>query len=505
MRVADESNVDLLRKKAIVLERENERLSAKVESLYREVLQLKGMAPEQVSLNLPGLLQRVTSVPKRSALTRPGSERRINATEQAAESTPQTGHGPTEQVALGFTEETHELPDSERQCPSCGGELEAWDGHEDDVEVMDMVERHWLVRQCKVKKYRCKCGKCIKSAQGPTRLLKGGRYTPEVAITTAIGKYLDHLPLERQAAQAQRLGAKVTSQALWDQVSALSELLSPTVQAIKDAVLSEPVVGADESPFLFIRKGGAKKWQAWQIASPVGAYFEILRAKSSSMGERLLGGYTGVVLADGAKVYESLARDGPFVLSNCWSHARRRVLKAEGEAPGQVGEFLDLVAQLYAVERKAVRISDNDEDERRGYRHRMDLEKLGALRDTESRQVITAIKDWVLEQRCVPGGELKKALEYVAKRWTPLTRFLDNPNIPLDNNDVERGYIGLAIGRRNYVGARSVDGAKAAARFYTIFETAKRVGVDPAAYLRYATRTTFTGDTPQLPHRWESK
>lgn len=63
-------------------------------------------------------------------------------------------------------------------------------------------------------------------------------------------------------------------------------------------------------------------------------------------------------------------------------------------------------------------------------------------------------------------------------------------------------YIGLAIGRRNYVGARSVEGACAAARLYTVFETAKRVGVDPAAYLRYAMHKSLANEKPELPIIW---
>lgn len=52
-----------------------------------------------------------------------------------------------------------------------------------------------------------------------------------------------------------------------------------------------------------------------------------------------------------------------------------------------------------------------------------------------------------------PRGLLKRGLGYVADRWSRLTRMLDDPLIPLDNNRTERSYIGLAIGRRNYIGA----------------------------------------------------
>jgi len=257
----------------------------------------------------------------------------------------------------------------------------------------------------------------------------------------------------------------------------------------------------DESPFKLIKKGGSAKWQAWQLSCPLAVYFELLPAKSAEMGRQLLGDYAGEVVVDGARTYENLARAGPFNLNNCWSHGRRQVLKAEGEAPGQVAEFLDLVGELYAIEREAV-LEPVTGDERRGYRHRVDTEKLRVLRDTRSRAVIGQLKKWLLEQQCIPGGQLKASLTYIAKRWTALTRFLDNPLIPLDNNDTEAGYIWVAIGRRNYLGARSKRGMVAAATFYTVFESARAVGADPEAYLRYATELLRRGETPLLPNEW---
>lgn len=501
MRVSEEPNIELLRKKAAVLEAENERLSRRVSELLRQLLVLKGMTSEQIALNLPGLLAEASG-PARPRFSKPGSERRSkDETKQQPKNKPQTGHGPTPQPNLPVIEENFDLDEADKMCPKCGGSLEEWEGQEDETEVIDVVERKWVVRKRKFKKYHCKCGDCVETADGPAQLIKGGRYTPEVAVTAAAEKYLDQVPLERQVQRARRQGAELTTQALWDQVAALAELLAPVVEGIKAAILLQPVIGVDESPFKLIQKGGAVKWQAWQLSSPVGSYFAILPAKSAQMGSQLLGGYEGVVMVDGAQTYKALARDGPFTLVNCWSHARRNVLAAESEAPGQVAEFLDIVGELYAIERKAAREPEEGEV-RRGYRHLVDLGELKRLRGSESRAVIARLQSWMLAQRCVPGGALKAGLEYVAKRWTPLTRFLDNPLIPLDNNRTEAGYIWVAIGRRNYLGARSQRGTKVAATFYTVFESARICGVDPAAYLRYATKAALRGDRPQLPHEW---
>lgn len=502
VRVSQETNIELLRKKADVLECENERLILKVSLLLREILELKGMAPEQVELNLPGLLERVTETETNShTLTKPGSERRANHDKPQPENKQQQGHGPTEQPALETQEELFEIDPADKMCPLCGEALEDWEGHEDETEVIDVVERKWVLRKAIQKKARCPRGCHVETALGPERMIPGGRYTPNVAIKAAVDKYLDQLPLDRQEKIARRQGIHVTRQALWDQVWALGVLVTPVVARIKQLILTQSVVGVDESPFKLIKKGGAVKWQAWQLSCPLAVYFEILPAKSAEMGRHLLGEYAGELVVDGAKTYESLARAGPFKLSNCWSHARRQVLKAAGEAPGQVGQFLDLVGELYAIEREAITEPDID-DERRGYRHRVDTEKLRALRDTKSRAVTRRLQAWIMEQRCIPGGLLKAGLAYVAQRWTPLTRFLDNPLIPLDNNDTEAGYVWVSIGRRNYLGARSKRGMMAAATFYTLFESARAVGADPEAYLRYVVDLMRRGETPLLPHEW---
>jgi len=500
VRVSEEPNVELLRKKADVLESENVRLSKHVSELLREVLTLKGMAPEQVDLNLPSLLEQVTSA-QSSSVTKPGSERRANVDKEKKTKEPQVGHGPTAQPELEVQEELFDVDDADKVCPICGDHLEDWDGHEDETEVIDVVERKWVVKKATLKKCRCPRGCHVETALGPERMVEGGRYTPNVAITVATDKYLDQLPLSRQVQIARRKGARLTTQALWDQLYALALELTPLYDRIKAFILTQPVIGVDESPFKLIKKGGSVKWQAWQLSCPLAVYFEILAAKSAAMGRQLLGEYSGEVVVDGAKVYEALARAGPFNLNNCWSHGRRQVLKAEGEAPGQVAEFLDLAGELYAIEREAVRPAEKD-DQRRGYRHRIDFEKLRVLRDTKSREVIARLEKWILAQKCTPGGQLKAGLAYIAKRWTALTRFLDNPLIPLDNNDTEAGYVWLSIGRRNYLGARSTRGTEVAAKFYTVFESARAVGADPEAYLRYATTSVRRGEAPLLPHEW---
>ncbi len=122
------------------------------------------------------------------------------------------------------------------------------------------------------------------------------------------------------------------------------------------------------------------------------------------------------------------------------------------------------------------------------------------LRDTESRAVVAGIKTWLMEQVVLPRSSLGEAIGYTLRHWEGLERFLDNPRIPLDTNAVERGLRALAIGRKNHYGSRSERGTRVAALFYTLIESAKLAGVEPAAYLAEATRRAIANPgTVTLP------
>ncbi len=232
VRVSQETNIDLLRKKAEVLENENERLSQRIGLLLTENLLLKGMSIEQAAFNLPGLLAQVTDRP-RSRLTRPGGERRAHDYDPKnndGEGAAQTGHGPTPQPKLEVQRVVVDLDEADKICTACGKPLKKWDGQEDTVEVVDLIERKWVVKQCILTKYRCACGGCVETAAAPDRLIPGGRYLPSVAIASAADKYLNQIPLDRQVRIAERQDIELTTQTLWDQTQASHVPLGSTLR-----------------------------------------------------------------------------------------------------------------------------------------------------------------------------------------------------------------------------------------------------------------------------------
>src|SRR5207249_10523515 len=138
----------------------------------------------------------------------------------------------------------HDEADRKRRV--CGGKLDEMGQFEESEEVT-VVERSFVLVKHRRTKYRCRCNACVETALGPPKLKAGCRYSPEFAVEVVTGKYLDHIPLERQVRIMAREGLNVDSQTLWDQTETVARLLAPAARALHDRVLAAEVVHADES------------------------------------------------------------------------------------------------------------------------------------------------------------------------------------------------------------------------------------------------------------------
>ena len=160
-------------------------------------------------------------------------------------------------------------------------------------------------------------------------------------------------------------------------------------------------------------------------------------------------------------------------------HVRRGFFKIQKHYP-EVGELLDLMGELYAVEALA----------REGPPEELVVRRLG-LRTEQSKPITDRIETWLRAQRPIPGTGLDDAVKYALNRWSSLLVFLEHPTVPLDNNGSERALRDLVLGRNNHQGSRSEKGTRVAALFYSLIESAELCGVNPAAYLRIAARATL--------------
>ncbi|MGH7346947.1 MAG: IS66 family transposase [Candidatus Rokuibacteriota bacterium] len=499
MQIERITDTDTLRKVAVLLDRENRHLHQRLQALTTEIDHLKGRTASRLQLELDALKEllaqrdRVIFGEKTEKRSRPGAE--TPATEKA----PRRGHGPRVQPSLPILDVIHELDEADRTCPQCGGALVEMKGQTEDSEEVTVVERRFAILKHQRKKYRCACNGCVDTAPGPVKLQPGSRYSTGFAVEVAVDKYLDHLPLERQARIMRREGLQIDSQTLWDQLEVMAGVLQPTYDALVRHVLEAEVVGADETWWRLMDQKGSKRWWVWSVTREDAVIYKALPSRSQEAARHVLNGYRGIVLADGYTAYGALARAGPsFTLAHCWAHVRRKFIEAEPHFPDPCREILDLIGRLYAVEAEvpaALRDTPSTREDA--------LDQLRGLRHERSKPLVAAIRDWAYAQkpRALPESSLGKAIAYMLGLWPGLTRFVDDPRIPVDNNRTERGLRGVVLGRKNHHGSRSERGTEVAALLYSLLESAKLTGVEPKLYLHTALRAAL--ENPKaviLPH-----
>lgn len=461
MNFAREDNVLYLRAAAQALHDENVRLREEKARLEARIAELEGK-----NATLSGTL-----ATRNKALFGKSSERRGMSPVEKAARAPQVGHGPREQPELEVVVIEHELSESEQVCTACGGQMEPLGDQAEESEMVGVTERNFVLEKHRRKKYRFRCNGCVLTAPGPLKLSQGGRYTPAFAVEVAVGKYADHMPLERQAQVMKREGLRIDSQTLWDQLEALAVLATPSYEAILAEVLPSPVIGADETWWPLLDNGKTKEnkqYQTWAVVAPELVGYRILDSRSKAAASTMLAGYTGVVVADGYTVYSSLAAErGGFALANCWAHVRRKFVECESNHPEAARTALDGIGKLYDIERTA---TDDNRAERRA---------------TESRVVVDVLFEWARSEsaRTLPRSDFAGGLGYMLKLEPGLRQFLTDARVPLDNNASERALRGVVLGRKNHYGSRSRRGTEVAAIIYTLMESAKLAGVSPKGYL----------------------
>ena len=89
-----------------------------------------------------------------------------------------------------------------------------------------------------------------------------------------------------------------------------------------------------------------------------------------------------------------------------------------------------------------------------------------------------------------------------------MTRYLDDGDLPCDNNWVENQIRPIALGRSNWLFAGSLRAGKRAAVIMSLVHSARINGHDPQAYLKDVLERLPTQPASRifdlLPHRWQT-
>ena len=390
----------------------------------------------------------------------------------------------------------HHEPDT-TQC-ACGCPLKRIG--EDVSEKLDYtpgvftVERHirgkWVCAQCET----------LIQAPVPAQVIDKGIPTAGLLAQVIVAKYADHLPLYRQEKIFARAGLAIPRSTLAQWVGHCGVQLQPLVDALRDIVLKQSIVHADETPVQMLAPGMKKTQRAYvwaYVPSPFAdlraAVYDFSPSRAGEHARAFLGDWKGQLVCDDFAGYKACFEQGVTEIG-CMAHARRKFYDLHVANQSQLAEqALRHIGQLYEIERE---VRDLLPDERQ------------RIRQEKAKPIADALHVWMLAQRQLvhEGTAIAKALDYSLKRWEALVRYLDDGMVAIDNNWCENQIRPWAIGRSNWLFAGSLRSGKRAAALMTLIQSARLNGHDPYAYLKEVLTRLPTQKaselTELLPHNW---
>ncbi|SFN03349.1 Transposase [Halopseudomonas pachastrellae] len=381
---------------------------------------------------------------------------------------------------------------------ACGCQLERIG--EDVSEKLDYTPGVFTVEQHVRGKWACRQCETLIQAPVPAQVIDKGIPTAGLLAHVMVAKFADHLPLYRQEKIFGRAGLIISRSTLAQWVGQTGVQLQPLVDALREAVLAQDVVHADETPVQMLAPGEKKTHRAYVWAyctTPFSALkavvYDFSLSRAGEHARNFLGTWNGKLVCDDFAGYKAGFEQGITEIG-CMAHARRKFFDLHAANKSQLAEqALHSIGGLYEVERQAKDMSNEDR---------------WRLRQKVAVPIAGKLHEWMLAQReRVPeGSATAKALDYSLKRWVALTRYLDDGAVPIDNNAVENQIRPWALGRSNWLFAGSLRSGKRAAAIMSLIQSARMNGHDPYAYLKdVLTRlpTQKASEVEQLlPHRW---
>ena len=387
----------------------------------------------------------------------------------------------------------HPIPKGERQCPHCGEEVKPIGDGDSSVEY-EWVPGHLERRIHIVETGRCPCKLHYARGPAPLRVREGCKYGPALMAKLIVDKCADSTPIYRVERAMARANIPLSRSTMNELVLNCGDALEALHPLMIDDVRRDPNVQADETSFR-LQTTHVRPF-VWTFLSSNMTVYVFSEDRSGDTAKNILGGTTGSLTIDGYTGYNVVTDVDGRVRTGCWSHARRYLFDALTTAP-EAREGLDIILELFMVERKAVSmniVGTNEHHE---------------LRKRRSKPILDRIEKWRVSSlpNFEPRSPMGVALRYMTNQSKRLFAFLDDPKIPIHNNASESALRVVALARKNSL---FFGNAKAGKRFmilYSLIATCVRHDVNPEVYL--ADVLLRIQDHPKqrldelLPHKWK--
>ena len=348
----------------------------------------------------------------------------------------------------------------------------------------------WKVEETHVAVYRSKKGPArFLKGETPAYLLRGSVVTPSLEAAIINGKFVNALPYRRMEKDFEGNGVFISEQnmASWT-IKCADRYLSRLYDYMHKLLIPQHVLHADETTVEVSkdgRKAGSKSYM-WIYrtgkhgGSPPIILYEYQKTRNHEHPLEFLRGFAGYVVCDAFSGYKTLMRAVEGIgIAECWAHSRRKFSDAAKAAKGTsratiAVDALQMIASIYHAENKLQDLS---------------CEERQKQRDKKVRPLVDAFFAWIHktadDKTLLLTEDTRKGIQYCINQEQYLREFLNDGEIPLDNNLTESSIRSFTVGRRNWLMIDTVSGAKASAVIYSIVETAKANNLNPYYYFEH--------------------
>ena len=336
--------------------------------------------------------------------------------------------------------------------------------------------------------YSSKLDEHMIKAPHPRNLLHGSLVSPSRAAAVINGKYVNAVPLYRLEKEFERYGLAITRQNMANWMIRLGEEYLGTMYDYLHKLLYDyHVIQADETPVLVNKDGRPAGSQSYMWVYRSGfmyrdrqiILYEYQKTRNASHPREFLRDYTGICVTDGYQVYHTLEKERENLkIAGCWVHCRRRfndALEVIPKAHRKESILHLIMKQIQAIYREEGKLSDFSTEDRL------------MQRQLVVKPLVDAFFAYLKqnEPKIPKNGKIREAFTYALNQESYLKVFLEDGDVPIDNNASERAIRGFCIGKKNWEMIDTVNGANSSAIIYSIAETAKANNLKPFDYFEY--------------------
>lgn len=374
-------------------------------------------------------------------------------------------------------------------------ELTAEFGKNGWKQLPDMISRCYQFIPAKVEVeehhigvYSSKVDEHMVKAPHPQNLLRGSLVSPSLAAAIINGKYVNAVPLYRLEKEFERYGLAIPRQNMANWMIRLGEgYLGIMYDYLHSLLYEYHVIQADETPVLVNKDGRPAGSQSWMWVYRSGfmqqerqiILYEYQKTRNASHPRKFLKDYTGICVTDGYQVYHTLEKEREDLrIAGCWVHCRRRfndALEMVPKAHQKESVLYLIMNQIRAIYREEGKLSDLSSEDRITQRQLVVKPLVDAF--------FAYLKQ--ISSKTPQNGKVKEAFTYALNQERYLRVFLEDGDVPIDNNASERAIRGFCIGKKNWEMIDTINGATSSAIIYSIAETAKANNLKPYDYFEY--------------------